>query len=43
VVRHPVVARIVDAYDSFEQKQNRERLAKQQMNKKQHADQGDTH
>lgn len=35
VVRHPVVARIVDAYDSFEQKQNRERLTKEQQNSKQ--------
>jgi phosphate starvation-inducible PhoH-like protein len=43
VVRHPVVARIVDAYDSFEQQQNRERLAKQQLNKKQSTDQGDAH
>jgi hypothetical protein len=38
-----VVARIVDAYDSFEQQQNRERLAKQQLNKEQSTDQGDTH
>jgi phosphate starvation-inducible PhoH-like protein len=43
VVRHPVVARIVDAYDSYEQQQNRERLAKQQLNKEQSADQGDAH
>ncbi|NQZ20529.1 MAG: PhoH family protein [Colwellia sp.] len=28
VVRHPVVARIVDAYDSFEQKEKREQEAK---------------
>ncbi|TMM47088.1 PhoH family protein [Colwellia ponticola] len=30
VVRHPVVARVVDAYDSFEQKMNRERQEKKQ-------------
>jgi phosphate starvation-inducible PhoH-like protein len=43
VVRHPVVARIVDAYDSYEQQQNRDRQAKQQLNKKQSADQGDAY
>ena len=30
VVRHPVVARIVDAYDAFEQKENRLKAEKQQ-------------
>ena len=35
VVRHPVVARIVDAYDSHEQKENRKKLHKEQ-NKEQH-------
>jgi phosphate starvation-inducible PhoH-like protein len=30
VVRHPVVARIVDAYDAFEQKENRLKAKKQQ-------------
>lgn len=30
VVRHPVVARIVDAYDAFEQKENRLKKEKQQ-------------
>lgn len=30
VVRHPVVARIVDAYDTFEQKENRLKADKQQ-------------
>jgi phosphate starvation-inducible PhoH-like protein len=30
VVRHPVVARIVDAYDAFEQKENRLKIEKQQ-------------
>ncbi|MGL1958389.1 MAG: PhoH family protein [Colwellia sp.] len=30
VVRHPVVARIVDAYDAFEQKENRQKQAKKE-------------
>ena len=32
VVRHPVVARIVDAYDAFEQKEKRFKEAKKQQN-----------
>lgn len=36
VVRHPVVARVVDAYDSYEQKENRKKLTKEKNNE-QHA------
>ena len=31
VVRHPVVGRIIDAYDSYEQKENRNKLDKEQL------------
>jgi len=37
VVRHPVVARIVDAYDSHDQKVNREKQAKKQAQQAQQA------
>lgn len=31
VVRHPVVGRIVEAYESYEQKMNREKQQKKQL------------
>jgi len=37
VVRHPVVARIVEAYDSFEQKENRKKVSKDK-NKEHHSE-----
>jgi phosphate starvation-inducible PhoH-like protein len=36
VVRHPVVARIVDAYDNHDQKVNREKQEKKQAQKASH-------
>lgn len=36
VVRHPVVARVVDAYDSYDQKMNREKQEKKQAQQTSH-------